>query len=514
MCAERGSAMARMTNAQLQERLEAAEARLHQERARADAAEAAAEAERARAEEAAAELARAAEEAERAAHEAAEARAAASAGAVAAALPGDELPASGRRRRGAGRAILSATCIVLAALLSPVALVASWSGALLTDTDRFVAMTAPLLKDPQVQEFVADRATEAIVREADIEGIVSAAFGGLSSAIGLPGPASRALGLLEGAAVEAVEALIDQAVRTVLTSDAFASVGEQALRASHAQLIATLRGDPSALVRLGDDGVLSLPLGPIVAEVRAHLLGQGVSLAGLIPDIDTSIELVQSDALPAVRLAYGVAVASSIALPIACLVLFAVGVLVARNRPRALVGAGIGLGIAMAAVAGSLAAVGGAIALIVPVSAVPESVSGILYWAVASGVRDLAVALLVLAVAVALVAWYAGRSTTATRLRGAADGALGAVRGFADAHGLGTGRVGAALHRQRWLVRAAIAVGAGLVIVLVRPLTAGLVLGALAVALLVLLVAELVRRPAAPADAAPPLPVPLPAETP
>ena len=65
-----------------------------------------------------------------------------------------------------------------------------------------------------------------------------------------------------------------------------------------------------------------------------RLVANGVGLASLIPDIDASVELVRSDALPAVRIAYGVAIAASIALPIVCLVLFAVGVLVARRRSR------------------------------------------------------------------------------------------------------------------------------------------------------------------------------------
>ena len=521
MSAERGCAMPKMTNAQLQARLEAVEAALAEAGARADAAEAGqaeaeagranaealAEARRAEAEQA--EEARAAADAERA--EALARVEAATNASGAGDPPGTgpdanalvplaegEASASGRpRRRGAGRAILSAVCIVLAALLSPVALAASWAGGVLTDTDRFVATYAPLIDDPAVQDFVATETTAAIAREVDIEGLVAAAFDGVTSTIGLPGPATRALGMLQGAAVEAIESLIDQTVRTVVASDAFSAVWEQTLRTSHAQLVATLQGDPAALVRLGDDGVVALQLGPIVSEVRERLVANGVGLASLIPDIDASVELVRSDALPAVRIAYGVAIAASIALPIVCLVLFAVGVLVARRRSTALFGSGIGLAIAMGAVAAAIGVTGGAIGLIVPVSIVPEAVSSLLFWTVAGDLRDVAVTILVLAIAVAVIAWYAGSTRAATRLRGAVDGALGAVRDFGSAHGLTMGRFGAVLHEQRWLVRVAIILVAGVVILFVRPLTVGLVLGTVAVALLVLLVAELLRRPAA-----------------
>lgn len=451
--------MPRMTNAQLQARLEAVEAELAETAARAEAAEAA--------------------------------EAAGAASGSGAAAP----PPPRRERRSAWWAALSVVTIVLASLLAPAALVATWAGSLLTDTDRFVATYAPVIQDPTVQTFVADRTTQAITDAVDIDGVVDAAFTGIGDAVGLPPAASTALGLLQGTVVEAVQGLIAQTVTSVVSSDAFAAVWAQSLRTAHGQFVATMQGDPTALVQLGDDGVLGVQLGPIVAEVKSTLQAQGVGLADLIPSIDATIVLVQSDALPAARLAYASAVAVAVALPILVLVLFAVGVLAARRRSAGLLGAGVGLGIAMGAVIGGFAAASAAIGLVVPVSLVPEQVSRLLFWVIAGDVRDVAVAVLVLAVSVVVIAWVGGGSRSAARLRGAGAGAIDAARRAAANRGFDTGRLGAVLDAQRGLVRAAIAVGAALVLLFVRPITVGLVIGTLVVALLVLLVAELLRPP-------------------
>ena len=399
------------------------------------------------------------------------------------------------RRRAAGWAVLSVTAVVLASLLPPAALVAAWAGSILTDTDRFVATYAPLIEDPDVQAFVADETTAAIVDAVDIEGVVSAAFDGISGAVGLPPRATEALGLLQGTVVDGVVGLIDSTVTDIVSSDAFAAVWERALRTAHEQLIATMQGDTGALVTIGDDGVLGLQIGPIVQQVRATLQEQGVGLASLIPDIDATIVIVQSDALPAAKIAYAATVGSSIALPIVVLVLLAVGVLAARRRSAGFVGAGIGLAISMGVVAAGLAISASLVGLLIPVSLVPSTVSTLLFWTVAGGMRDTAIAVLVLAIAVAIIAWFAGPSRTAVRLRSAVDGALGAARGFGAAHGLDTGRFGTVLRDQRWIVRSAIAVVAALVLLLVRPLDVGLVVTTLLVALLVLLVVELLRAP-------------------
>jgi len=48
-------------------------------------------------------------------------------------------------------------CIVLAAVLLPVSIVAAWTPARLVDEGQFVATLAPLAHDPQVQGLVIDQ---------------------------------------------------------------------------------------------------------------------------------------------------------------------------------------------------------------------------------------------------------------------------------------------------------------------------------------------------------------------
>lgn len=71
----------------------------------------------------------------------------------------------------AARTLLTVTCLALVALLTPVALVASWMQGTLTETDRYVATVAPLATDTEVQAAV-ERHRLALVAAGDL-GVVA-----------------------------------------------------------------------------------------------------------------------------------------------------------------------------------------------------------------------------------------------------------------------------------------------------------------------------------------------------
>ena len=100
-----------------------------------------------------------------------------------------------------------------------------------------------------------------------------------------------------------------------------------------------------------------------------------------------------------------------------------------------------------------------------------------------------------LAACVALVAWFAGSSDTARRLRRLAVRGAGALRRRGDALGIGTGRVGVQLYRGRVVIRTLVALGAATVIVLGRPLEPALVVWTLVGALVLVAVLEVLQRP-------------------
>ena len=101
----------------------------------------------------------------------------------------------------------------------------------------------------------------------------------------------------------------------------------------------------------------------------------------------------------------------------------------------------------------------------------------------------------VLAVLIAVAAWYAGPFRVPRKLRGFFGAGVAALRESAERHGISTGRTGEWIYSQRILLRAVVAVIASVIVVFVRPLTPSLMVWTLVLAALVIGVLELVQRP-------------------
>jgi hypothetical protein len=183
------------------------------------------------------------------------------------------------------------------------------------------------------------------------------------------------------------------------------------------------------------------------------------------------------------------------------LALLVVGVVVARNRVRALVWTAGGFALSMVLLASGIG-IGrwyfvGAVSSVMPANAAEAIYSGLIEIMMST-----IVALIVLGVLVAVVAWFSGPWRPARALRGFADSGFSAARRAAASHGVTTGRFGVWLDRWRVIAYIAIAVVASLVVLFSRPVSAGFVIGTVLLALLALLVVELLRRPEAEVEAA------------
>lgn len=402
--------------------------------------------------------------------------------------------AAAPRKRGWGWTLLAVVLIVIGAVLAPVAVVGSWARVQLTDTDTFVAAYAPLAKSPAVRTFVTDQVVKVVQDNVDIPQVTSQVVDGITQ-LGTGPAATKALEALKGPLAQGIVSLIRSTVATFVDSDAFAQVWQEALRTSHAQLVATMQNDPKAAIRIGSDGSVGIQLAPVIDRVKQLLVDQGLTFAAQLPSIDRTITISQNSSIPTLQLFYGVAVAAGAWLPWVSLLFLAVGVLVARRRATALVWAAVALGLAMVVVVagigiGRLLFVGS-----VSPSLIPAGVAGLVYTTVTGPMRDTGVAVLVLAIVVAVVAWYAGPFAAPRRLRGLFGSGVAWLRGAAERHGVSTGRTGEVLYAQRVLIRAAIAVIAAAIVLLVRPLTPALIVWTLVVAVLAIIVLELLQRP-------------------
>ena len=186
--------------------------------------------------------------------------------------------------------------LVLAALLVPVAVVATWTARTVTDTDAFVARVTPVASSPEVQALVAQEVTAQVTTAVD-----SAVVPRVSGAIDQMAAPDLVKGLLRdlaGSLGGAVEARTEAVVTKVVEAPEFAGAFEEATRTAHAELVATLDGDTGndgAVVTEGD--TVSIRLATVGNAVRAELAGAGFTFVDRLPTLDASIPITTVDQL-------------------------------------------------------------------------------------------------------------------------------------------------------------------------------------------------------------------------
>ncbi|MGS0560727.1 hypothetical protein [Microbacterium aurugineum] len=402
-------------------------------------------------------------------------------------------------RRPVVRSVVAGIVLAVAVLMAPIAAMGTWARLQLVDADRFVATFAPLAEDPDVQDFVADQVSAAIHEQVDLDAVVGEVFDGLRE-LDLPPRASSALSLLEAPAASGLASLVDNVIHDVVASDQFADIWAQSLRFSHERAVAIMQNSPDTALQLADDGVLSIDLGLVVERVKAVLTERGVGFADLIPQIERSIPIAQADALVLVRTVYQIAVAAGFWLPWVVLGLVVGGILISRNRPRALFWTSAALAVAFLLLSAGMG-IGrvffiGAVSPSIMTAAAAES----LFDQVTSLLSSTIAALALVGVLVAVWAWIAGSSRSAVALRGVLASGFAAIRRTWERRGLSTGRFGLAVDRFHGpIVIAGMAV-ALLILIMTRPVSFGSVVGVSVGLVVFLILVELVRRPSTATD--------------
>ena len=401
---------------------------------------------------------------------------------------------SSRRSRGRGWTVLAAVLIVLGCLMAPLAVVSGWAKSTLTDTDTFVATYAPLAHNPEVQSFVVDQAAAAINQNVNLDQYIADVIDGIK-ALGTGPRASAALDALKGTATQSVQTVVRNGIEDYVASEAFPQSWERALRVSHTQLLATLRNDPQALIAAQSDGTIGIQLGPIVEDVKAALLARNLSIASRIPPVDRMIPIAQSDQIPTVQTAYRIVIALGSWLPWVALVFLTAGVLVARRRSVALVCAALGVGLSMLLLLLGFTIGRGLLLTAVPTAVVPGAITTLLYDTATAAMHDTAVIGVVLAVSIAIVAWFAGPFRAPRRLRSFYTDGLAGLRDNAERHGVTTGRFGEWIYAQRRVLHVIVALAASAAIILLRPLSVSDIVWTVAIAVLALVIVSLIERP-------------------
>ena len=409
-------------------------------------------------------------------------------------------PAAGRGAGSWWRGPVVVVCLVLAAVLAPLALVATWAHDEVSDTDRYVETVAPLAENPDVQRAVSARITEELLSRLDVKAVTDEAVAALA-ARGLNDRVATSLESLGTPLANAIENFVRTQVERVVASDAFTDAWVEVNREAHGQMVAVLTGETGGAVEV-EGAAVKLNLAALIEGVKQRLIDAGFALAERIPEVQATFTLFESADLAKAQTLFRVLDGLARALPIAALILFAVAVLVSRRRRRTLVAGSL-------VIAGSMLMLGLALNAFrvlyldaVPTDQLPADAAGVIYDQLVHFIRLNLRAVLVLFLAIAAVAWVSGSDPAQVSVRRGATRAFDAVRHGSDRAGLGTGPVGQFLGRYRGPIRALVGGLVVMVYVLTDHPTGGSTITLLAVAALVLIIVEVLARDPADQDAA------------
>ncbi len=294
---------------------------------------------------------------------------------------------TGRRVPGWVRWTACGVLLALTAVLAVASLVARYVDRTLLDTDRYVALVAPLASEPAVRTQVVDVVTDQVMARVDVESATVAALDALAGTVdaerrpllsdGATRRADDAAAVLAPVLAREVESFVRDVVERTVSSSRFATVWESANRAGHRAVVVVVTGE-GEVVRAGPDGTVTIGLGPVVDAVRTELADRGFSLAERIPAVDPQIVVGQFPQVETAQRAVVLLDRAASWLPWLVVVLAALAVWVAPARRR-----GVGLVAGAWAVAGLLLVVGIAVGRSAYLDALPpavaEGATGVVY---------------------------------------------------------------------------------------------------------------------------------------
>lgn len=127
------------------------------------------------------------------------------------------------------RTILAAFCGALAIIMLLSSVLVVWLNRTLTDTPTFVATVGPIVENKDVQNFVADKVTEAVTDNVPVEEAASQFL-----------PADELTGKTTEQLKYALQQYFHQQVLSIVNSDSFAALWRSTLQSTHSALITQL----------------------------------------------------------------------------------------------------------------------------------------------------------------------------------------------------------------------------------------------------------------------------------
>jgi hypothetical protein len=354
------------------------------------------------------------------------------------------------------------------------------------DTDTYVSTVAPLAHNPDVQNAIATRVTNALVVDNTGEqALVQQVINRLPDKAKFVGPKIN----------DALASVVHDATLKLVQSDQFATLWKEANRRAQSQIVALLEGKKIRNAET-NNGEVVLDIGAIAQKVNSGLEQHGITAFSDKANSasDKQIVLIKSIWLKRGQNATNLLQELAVVLPILTLLCFGFAIGLSPNRRRTILRGALGLALGMALLL--IAFNGGRhFYLNVLPSTVNVNAAGALYDQLLGTLRLALRTGFVFALVAALAAWLAGPAKPATRVR---DGVLHLVRGAGPAGGEASS-FGLYVSRHKNGLRVLV-LGIGLVVLVAMSAPTPLVVIVIAVLVLVgLLLIEFLGRRAIPA---------------
>ncbi len=376
------------------------------------------------------------------------------------------------------RKVVGTILLIVGCVLVPVSLSAVWVRNTLLNTDNYVSTVGPLADDPAVQQAIANRVTDALFANVDVEKKVVDA---------LPPRA----GFLATPVVDGIHTAVEAATLRLAESDRFDTLWEKANRRAHEAVVNVLTGGGSRVTT--ENGTVAIDTAQIVENVKARLDARGITVFDDVQPRNEQFVLFQSDDLAQVQGLVDLLQTIAWVLPFVALACLGGAIALSGNRRRTIQRGALGVAFAVAVQIVLLKAGRNLYLDAVTTKKSTPGAAGSVWDQLTSFLRTAGFAVIAVALVVAFVAWVAGRSSSATSLRSWWNRTLG-TSSAPDAGAAGP--VASFVARSKPLLRGLGAAIAFLVLIAWNHPTALTVLGVAVLFVVFLVVLELLGRSA------------------
>ncbi len=187
----------------------------------------------------------------------------------------DRPPTAHRRWRWTAAVAL----LVIAALLTPPALVGFWGRRTIVDSQRYLSTVGPLAQSAVIQQAVATEVTDELLSRVDLQGFVTT---------NLPPEAAPLTPAITGA----ITSFVQSTVLKIVSSQAFDNLWIQVNTQVQQGVVQALEGDTTGTVTVRD-GTVYLDLSVVIEAVRQALIDRGLTVFERVnPPAATGHEIV------------------------------------------------------------------------------------------------------------------------------------------------------------------------------------------------------------------------------